>query len=165
MRRRAGQGFGTKAAARSDEPELLGTCYTGVLSLEGPAVIPWIARFLPPEDDAAIEAAMSIAGSHTLAAFEVLRATFSNARDPWFRSAVLAAVALTRQQEATDWLLRLIASGDRDAADAHQALCRSAPSADALERLDGSAGLVVKRDDIQGMRHGDILRQGTRALQ
>jgi hypothetical protein len=51
---------------------------------------------------------MAIAQTHMLEAFEVLCATFAKARDPWFRTAVLSAIALTRQQEATDWLLGLV---------------------------------------------------------
>lgn len=35
-------------------------------------------------------------------------------------------IALTRQQEATDWLLDPIEKGHRHAADAHEALSRSA---------------------------------------
>jgi hypothetical protein len=124
-----------RAELASDGPELLGACYAGVLALEGAAAIPWVAQFLPPGDDPAAEAALAIAQTHTPESFQVLRTTFVKARDPWFRIAVLSAIALTRQQEATDWLLDLIANEETHAADAHEALCRSAPSADTLERL------------------------------
>ena len=80
-------------------------------------------------------AALAIAQTHTPEAFQALRETFTRARDPWFRIAVLSAIALTRQQEATDWLLNLIANEETHAADAHEALCRSAPSAETLGRL------------------------------
>ena len=124
-----------RAELASDEPELLGSCYSGVLALEGSAAIPWAAKFLAPEDDAAAEAAMAIAQTHTLEAFQLLCTTFAKARDPWFRTAVLSAIALTRQQEATDWLLDLIAKEHPHTADAHEALCRSAPLAATLNRL------------------------------
>jgi hypothetical protein len=124
-----------RAELASDEPELLGSCYSGVLALEGPTAIPWAAKFLSLEDDAAAEAAMAIAQTHTPEAFQLLRTAFAKARDPWFRAAVLSAVALTRQQEATDWLLDLMAKDHPHAADAHEALCRSAPSAATLDRL------------------------------
>jgi len=78
---------------------------------------------------------MAIARTHTLEAFQVLCTTFAKARDPWFRTAVLSAIALVRQQEATDWLLDLIAKKHPHAADAHEALCRSAPLAATLNRL------------------------------
>ena len=124
-----------RAELASDEPELLGACYSGVLALEGPAAIRWAAQFLTLEDDAAAEAAAAIAQTHTLEAFQLLRTTFAKARDSWFGTAILSAVALTRQQQATDWLLDLVANEQRHSADAHEALCRSAPSAATLDRL------------------------------
>ena len=102
----------------------------------GTAAIPWVAQFLRPEDDAAAEAAMAIAQTHTSEAFQLLRAGFADAHDPWFRTAVLSAIGLTRRQEATDWLLDLIANEQLCAADAHEALCRSAPSTTTLDRLE-----------------------------
>jgi HEAT repeat protein len=124
-----------RAELASDEAELLGACYSGVLALEGPAAIPWAAQFLPLEDDPAAEAAMAIAQTHTPEALQILRTTFAKAHDLWFRSAVLSAIALTRQQEATDWLLDLIEKDEGHARDAHEALCRSAPSVTTLDRL------------------------------
>lgn len=124
-----------RAELASDEAELLGACYAGVLALEGSAAIPWAANFLAAEDDAAAEAAMAIAQTHTSEGFQLLRTTFTKSRDPWFCAAVLSAIALTRQEEATDWLLELIAKEQLYAADAHEALCRSAPSAATLDRL------------------------------
>jgi hypothetical protein len=117
------------------DAELLGACYAGVLALEGPSAIAWAARFLPGEDERAAEAAMAIAQTHTPDAFQWLRTTFGGSRDLWFRTTLLSAIALTRQQEATDWLLDLIASDDAEANSAHEALCRSAPSADTQDRL------------------------------
>lgn len=119
----------------SDEPEFLGACYSGVLTLEGTGAIEWAAQFLPREDDSAAEAAMAIAQTHTPEAFERLRATFGAVRDPWFRETLLAAIALTRQQEATSWLLGLVANDEANAGPAQEALCRAAPSEVTLERL------------------------------
>ena len=42
---------------------------------------------------------------------------------------------LSRQQGATGWLLDLVEKEHPHAADAHEALCRSAPSAATLDRL------------------------------
>jgi HEAT repeats len=123
------------AALPSGDPELLGACYSAVLALEGPAAIEWAAQFLPKEDDAAAEAAMAIAQTHTPEAFQLLRTALGKTNDPWFRNTLLAAIALTRQQEATRWLLDLVANDDDEAAGAYEALCRSAPSEDTQERL------------------------------
>jgi hypothetical protein len=119
----------------SDEPELLGACYSGVLALEGSRAIDWVARFLAREDDSGAEAAMAIAQTHTPEAFQRLRSTFGAARDPWFRDTLLASIALTRQQEATDWLLDLVAHDEANADRAQEALCRTAPSEVTLDRL------------------------------
>ena len=124
-----------RAELASGEPELLGACYSGVLHLEGPTAIPWAAKFLPPEDDAAAEAAIAIAETRTPEAFTTLKKSFDRARDPWFRTALLAAIALTRQDEAFTWLLTLIEQEDRNSKDAHEALCRSSPPNTVLDRL------------------------------
>jgi HEAT repeats len=134
-----------RAELASDGPELLGACYSGVLAIEGPSAIAWVTKFLPPEDDAAAEAAMAIAQTHAPETFEILRTAFFRARDPWFRKAVLSAVAFTRQQEAIDWLLDLIAKEPRYASDAHEALCRSAPSTGTVERLKQLGRPCVER--------------------
>jgi hypothetical protein len=124
-----------RAELASDEPELLGACYSGVLALEGSSAIPWVAKFLSFEDDAAGEAAMAIAQTHTLQAFQILSAVFAKTRDPWFQNSILSAIALTRQEKATEWLLNLVEKEGSHGIDAHQALCRSVPSAATLERL------------------------------
>jgi len=81
-----------RAELGSDEPELLGACYSGVLHLEGAAAIPWVATFLPnPEkrgdeqaDDTAAEAAFAIAETRSEAAFTVLKTQFQRTRDRTF---------------------------------------------------------------------------------
>jgi hypothetical protein len=123
------------AELASDAPEVLGACYSGVLAIEGSSALDWVAQFLRREDDPAAEAAMAIAQTQVPEAFRLLQTTFGAARDRWFRTTVLTAIALTRQQEATDWLIGLIASDDVRAADAHEALCRSAPSVATQDRL------------------------------
>jgi len=127
-----------RAELASDEPELLGACYGGVLRLEGPVAIPWAAKFLAAADDAAAEAALAIAETRTMEAFDLLKATFESKgspRDEWFRGALLSAIALTRQPAAADWLLDRIERGGRDGAEAHDALCRSGPPNAVIERL------------------------------
>ncbi|RXH57140.1 HEAT repeat domain-containing protein [Granulicella sibirica] len=123
-----------RAHLGSETPELFGACYSGVLSLDGPAALPWAAQFLLPEDDASAEAAMAIAQTQTPECFPILKAAAQRARDPWFRQCVLSAIALSRQQEGTAYLLHLIAE-DTHAAEAQEALCRSAPSAETRARL------------------------------
>ena len=59
-----------RALIGNDEPEVLGACYSGVLHLEGVRAIPWVTRFLAAGDDAAAEAALAIAATHSADGFD-----------------------------------------------------------------------------------------------
>jgi hypothetical protein len=123
-----------RAELASDAPELLGACYSGVLRLEGPAAIPWAAKFLNPRDpdEASTEAAFAIADTRSEAAFTLLQSTWKQTRDHEFRATLLTAMALTRQPAAWDFLLDQVAEGSRSA---REALENSAPPAEIAERL------------------------------
>jgi HEAT repeat protein len=125
-----------RAALASDEPEVLGACYSGVLSLEGASAIPWVSRFLATGDDAAGEAALAIAGTHTMRGFEALQARFNDEHDPWFLSVLLSAIALTRQDAATEFLLNLVRTESLQAEAAIEAILRAAPSEEVTSRLE-----------------------------
>jgi hypothetical protein len=125
-----------RAALGKDEPEVLGACYAGVLRIEGAGAIEWVARFLPRGDDAAGEAALAIAGTHSPVAFEALRKALDDSPDPWFRSVVLSAIALTRQDVATEFLLDQVKSETPDAARALEAIVRSMPTPGVMQRLE-----------------------------
>jgi len=124
-----------RATLGNDEPEVLGACYGGILRIEGARAIPWVARFLATADDSAGEAALAIAGTHSPEAFEALRDVLDDASDPWFRSVLLSAIALTRHEAATDFLLDLVKDESLDAEGAIAALLSSAPSEDLMNRL------------------------------
>ena len=125
----------TRATLGNDEPEVLGACYGGILRLEGAAAIPWVARFLSKGDDAAGEAALAIAGTHSSQAFDVLRKSLDDSNDPWFRSVLLSAIALTRQDGVMEFLLEQVRSESLDAERALEAIVRSMPSPEILERV------------------------------
>jgi len=140
-----------KALLGDAEPEVLGVCFAGVLRIEGAKAIPWVARFLGSADDKAAEAALAIAGTHSPEGFTVLREQLQHDRhlpshdprasdlrisDPWFRSVLLSAIALTRQDAAHEFLLELVRSESRDAEAALEALVRASPSAEVIARLE-----------------------------
>ena len=127
-----------RAVLASDEAEVLGACYAGILGIEGEKAIPWVRQFLAPADDAAAEAALAIAATHTSAGFEVLRDTLKRARDPIFRSVVLSAIALTRQEVAFEFLLQEVRTESLDAEGAIEALLRSLPSQETIKKLEES---------------------------
>jgi HEAT repeat protein len=123
-----------KSAA--EEPEVLGACYGGILRIEGVRAIPWVRRFLASADDSAGEAALAIAGAHSLEAFEALRESLEKAHDPWWRSVLLSAIALTRQDAALELLLELVRTESLDAETALEAVLRSMPSQEVVKRLE-----------------------------
>jgi HEAT repeat protein len=125
-----------RAVLSADEPEVLGACYSGILRLEGVSAIPWISRFLASSDDPAAEAALAIAGTHSPQGFDILRERFTEEGDPWFRSVLLSAIALTRQDDALEFLIDLVCTESLQAEPAIEAILRSMPSDEVTERLE-----------------------------
>lgn len=125
-----------RAVLGKDEPEVLGACYNGVLRIEGPRAIAWVAHFLEAGDDSSGEAALAIAATRSLEGFEALRARLNDASDPWFRSVLLSAIALTRQDTANEFLLEVVRSESPDAERAIESVVRSAPPQEIMQRLE-----------------------------
>jgi hypothetical protein len=127
-----------RAVLGADEPEVLGACYSGILCIEGLSAIPWVGRFLASGDECAAEAALAIAGTHSPEGFLALRECLAKAHDPWWHSVLLSAIALTRQEEAVDFLLDFIRSESPDAEAAIEAVFRAVPSSEVVNRLQES---------------------------
>jgi len=125
-----------RAVLGADEPEVLGACYTGILRIEGVRAIPWVRRFLAAADDSAAEAALALAGTRSPEGFDALRESFVKAADPWWRSVLLSAIALTRQDSALEFLLDLVRTESLDAEAAIEVVLRSVPSQDVTKRLE-----------------------------
>ena len=125
-----------RAVLGADEPEVLGACYSGILRLEGVSAIPWISRFLASSDDPAAEAALAIAGTHSAQGFNILRERFTEESDPWFRSVLLSAIALTRQDAAIEFLIDLVRTESLQAEAAIEVILRSMPSAEVTKQLE-----------------------------
>lgn len=125
-----------RAVLGSDEPEVLGACYGGILRLEGVRAIPWVAGFLASADDTAGEAALAIAATHSPEGFNTLRERFGNAKDPWWRSVLLSAMALTRLDSAMAFLLDRVRTESLDAEGAIEAILRAAPSDEIVSALE-----------------------------
>jgi hypothetical protein len=125
-----------RALLATDEPEVLGACYGGITRIEGASAITWIARFLPGADETAAEAAWAIADQRSPEAFVALCERFAVERDAWFRSVLLSGVALTRQQEALDFLFHLIRTEPLNAEAGIAAVVGSKPSPEVLKPLE-----------------------------
>jgi hypothetical protein len=125
-----------RAIVGSDEPEVLGACYGGILRIEGLSAIAWVGRFLATADDNAAEAALAIAETHSPEGFRALRECFVKADDPWWRSVLLSAIALTRQDTALEFLLDQVRTESLNAEAAIGALFRSMPSQEVINRME-----------------------------
>jgi hypothetical protein len=125
-----------RAVLGADEPEVLGACYGGILRLEGVRAIPWVAGFLASADDTAGEAALAIAATHSPEGFDALRERFGDAKDSWWRSVLLSAMALTRLDAAMEFLLDLVRTESLDAEGAIEAILRGAPSREVVSVLE-----------------------------
>ncbi len=124
-----------RAVLGNDEPEVLGACYSGVLSIEGISAIPWISRFMALADDAAGEAALAISATNSIEAFECLKRHLLESADPWWRSVLLSAIALCRQEAALDFLLVQVRTESLYAENAIEAILRAAPTEEVMDRL------------------------------
>ena len=136
LRLRAVLGSSLNSGLNAEEPEALGACYSGILRIEGATAIPWISRFLASAGDSAGEAALAIAGTHCPQGFETLRERFAKESDPWFCSVLLAAIALTRQDAALEFLLDQVRNESLQAESVIEAILRSMPSDEIKKRLE-----------------------------
>jgi hypothetical protein len=125
-----------RAVLAKDEPEVLGVCYRGVLNIEGVSAIPWVSRCLVAADETGGEAALAIAATHSVAGFECLKQQFETAADPWWRTVLLSAIALCRQEKALKFLFRLVETESLQAESAIEAILRSCPSTETVQCLE-----------------------------
>jgi hypothetical protein len=64
-----------------------------------------------------------------------LRQCFGEAKDPWWRSVLLSAIALSRQDAAMEFLFDLVRTESLDAEGAIETILRSGPSDETLLAL------------------------------
>lgn len=127
-----------RALLGKDEPEVMGACYSALLSLEGAQAIPLVAAAMKEGDDLAGEAALALADLRTPEALAALHERLRNGADAWFASVLLSAIALTRLPEAMDLLIDLVANDAREAPSAIEALGRVAPSPELRARIQAA---------------------------
>lgn len=106
-----------KVLSGDREPEVLGACFNGLLALAPERSLPFTAEFLSAEQPGLAEqAAIAIGESHLDGAFAYLRACWEARTDFTFRKTLLLAIALTRCDEAFDFLLAVIRDEGRSSA-------------------------------------------------
>jgi hypothetical protein len=118
------------------EPEVLGACFSALLSIDTGNGLPFIARFLGGGGDAAAEAALALGLTHDARAFELLKERFPRERDPDVRAAIVTAIALTRLPDALEMLVRLVETQAPSATTARKALASVRLPDELRARLD-----------------------------
>ncbi|MGA3028645.1 MAG: hypothetical protein ABSF98_28195 [Bryobacteraceae bacterium] len=127
-----------RALVGDAEPEVLGSCFSALLSIDFSHGIPFVARFLDRRGDAAAEAALALGLTHDTRAFDLLKERFPRERDPDLRTALVTAIALTRLTDALEMLVRLVETSAPDAAAAVEALASARLPEELRTRLDAA---------------------------
>jgi HEAT repeat protein len=112
---------------RKEDPEILGACFSALLGMghtDRLGSIALVAEFLHDGEDAAAEAAFSLAETHEPAALSALIERRKLGADAWFESVLDHAIVLTRLQAGMDFLLNLIEDDGRNAGSAIEAISR-----------------------------------------
>ena len=126
---------------RKDDAEVLGACFSALLGMDGTdrkAMIGLISDFLDDGEEAAAEAAFSLAETHDPAALAMLIARRIRGAEVWFSSALDNAIALTRLPEGLEFLIQALADDPRHAASALEAISRVYQSADVRARVSAA---------------------------
>jgi hypothetical protein len=150
-----------KLRAGDADAEVMGECFTALLSLTPAKGVPFVARFLDAgEGDVADAAALALGESRRAEAFDVLRAHWERASaDPARRGPFLLALGLLRRPESIELLLSVVRDGTDPAAyDAIEALAlyrhdpAVTPRVEQAVRERGSAALRAAFDRTLGGR-------------
>jgi hypothetical protein len=151
-------------ASKEEDAAVIGQCFAGLLSLEGTSegtgAITFVAGFLSDQDDLSAEAAIALGETRTPEALSALLARLQKPETaiqvprgrtrrsdtllaPAFAAVLLSSIALTRQPEAIDTLLDLVAKESSYAEPAIEALANAAFGTEVQARL---AAIVAKLD-------------------
>ncbi|MDP8979170.1 MAG: HEAT repeat domain-containing protein [Acidobacteriota bacterium] len=126
-------------------PEVLGECFTGLLTADPQQSLPFVARYLDDPDPAVAEAAILALGeSRQPRAFEILREKLERTTGGPLRRTLLLSIATQRLEPAIAYLLSLV--GAAGAQTASEAIIALASIHRRDERIRSSVeGAVAKR--------------------
>ena len=111
-----------RALTGDDVPEVVGTCFQSVLTIEGRAGFVFVSQFLARGGDVGAEAALALGMTHEAEVFVLLKDRWERERDPQFGGALLSGIGLTNLPEAIEFLNGVVGSDGRGSTDALRAL-------------------------------------------
>ena len=147
-----------KVMAGDQEPNVLGECFSGLLSINPERSMSFVSRFLTSNNPLIVEeAALALGESRKAHAFEILR----NYREgsimkPDFQEILLLSIALTRLDEAFEYLIDVISNEHRNNAVAALKALRVFYANDDLRTRIHKA--VVSRNDAMVSKAWYMLR-------
>lgn len=142
-----------KALTGDPEPEVTGECFTSLLLLDPGAGVDFVAHFLADATQGVREAAaLALGQSRQPRALGILQGAWSRPHERTFGRVLLLAIALLRTPEATDFLVALIARGERPGA------------VEALAALAVFRGLPGLRDRVKAAVEDAIAAGATSTL-
>jgi HEAT repeat protein len=102
-----------KALTGDEEPAVLAECLTGLMALSPSASFEFVASFVDPKYPLLYEhAALALAESRLPGVFELLKEKWTATFDREFKQTLLLPIALTRADEARDFLISVLETGE-----------------------------------------------------
>jgi HEAT repeat protein len=140
-----------KALSGDCEPAVMGECFQALLEVVPGASLHFVARFLDCEDPAVSgEAAMALGGARSAEALELLLKRWEDSVRAEVKEELLVPIALTRREEALEFLLKVLSGGPtRRAAAALDALRICDDAGERRRRIEGA---VRDRDEPEVTR-------------
>jgi hypothetical protein len=102
-----------KARVGDADPQVMSDCFSGLLNLAPQSSLPLVAGFLNAAPEISEMAALALGESRLAGAFEVLRQWWQRTRVAELRLTGLLAIAMLRQEGALEFLLGLVATGEK----------------------------------------------------
>jgi HEAT repeat protein len=102
-----------KARVGDADPQVMSDCFSGLLNLAPQPSLPLVASFLDAAPEISEMAALALGESRQPEAFELLRQWWQRTRIAELRLTGLLAIAMLRQDGALEFLLDLVAKGNK----------------------------------------------------
>lgn len=102
-----------KVLSGKEEIEVISECFSGLMTMSPKRSLDFVRRFLYSDNPAVVEcAALTIGQSHIPQAFEVLKDCWDNNIGSNVRASILLPIAIIRNEDAFDFLLKVLRASD-----------------------------------------------------
>lgn len=102
-----------KVLTGDEEPAVLAECLTALMALSRSASFEFVAAFVDPKYSLLYEhAALALSESRLPGVFELLKERWTSTFDREFKQTLLLPIALTRSEEARDFLISVLETGE-----------------------------------------------------